>query len=556
MDQIEIACAPADYDTLIWEKALRFGWPVTLGAGLPIECTRTGRALLSFCEWVESDFLASQLRALLESGDIRFRAIEDLNAGQAARLLVKSKAGWGRATYERSLGQLEKGYQRASRNKDLSVEVRDSCAKKAVRAGKLLQWISGLLQAIPQPNAGGSVRLSEAIDAALAFLESSAATPSALDNLASSVLSDSVAELRSLGEFTCPLPTALRFIRERAEGRTVGADRPRPGHLHVSSLRQSGYAGRPFLFVVGVEEGRVFPSAVEDPILLNAERRRISPSLQCSTDKVDESVFSALSRLATCGSRQAPVPSPQSPSPRPAPVPSPESPVPSTITLSYSCRDLREDRETFPSWLVLQAYRVQQEDASLSYPDLAKALGTPVSIVPAGPNAALADAGWWVSQLKSSGVAGVEPVLAHFAGLARGVHAEEQRASEEFSEFDGHVPEAGAVLDPCKVERPVADASVVWREPASTRARLILIENGEIVRSTDIDSDATPPVPIGHGRSVLARREVFTVAHFDRLRVLTTELKRLVAAGAPVALRCGVAPALADSRLASALWWV
>jgi hypothetical protein len=54
----------------------------------------------------------------------------------------------------------------------------------------------------------------------------------------------------------------------------------------------------------------------------------------------------------------------------------------------------------------------------------------------------------------------------------------------------------------------------------------------------------------------MARRELFTVACFDRLRVLTTELKRLVAAGAPVALRFGSGPALADAQLAAALWWV
>jgi hypothetical protein len=40
------------------------------------------------------------------------------------------------------------------------------------------------------------------------------------------------------------------------------------------------------------------------------------------------------------------------------------------------------------------------------------------------------------------------------------------------------------------------------------------------------------------------------------VRVLTTELKRLVAAGALVALRFGSAPALADARLAAALWWM
>ncbi len=57
-------------------------------------------------------------------------------------------------------------------------------------------------------------------------------------------------------------------------------------------------------------------------------------------------------------------------------------------------------------------------------------------------------------------------------------------------------------------------------------------------------------------RPVAARREAFTLASFDRLRVLTTELKRLIAAGGPVALRLGVGPALENPRLASALWWL
>jgi hypothetical protein len=47
-----------------------------------------------------------------------------------------------------------------------------------------------------------------------------------------------------------------------------------------------------------------------------------------------------------------------------------------------------------------------------------------------------------------------------------------------------------------------------------------------------------------------------TLASFDRLRVLTTGLKRLIAAGAPAAVRLGVGPALDESRLASARWLV
>jgi hypothetical protein len=100
------------------------------------------------------------------------------------------------------------------------------------------------------------------------------------------------------------------------------------------------------------------------------------------------------------------------------------------------------------------------------------------------------------------------------------------------------------------------DSSVVWREPGDSCARLIVIENGQVASSTTVDPHSAPPIPPGYRRPAAARREAFTLASFDRLRVLTTELKRLSAAGAPVGLRLGVGPALDESRLASALWWV
>jgi DNA polymerase-3 subunit epsilon len=100
------------------------------------------------------------------------------------------------------------------------------------------------------------------------------------------------------------------------------------------------------------------------------------------------------------------------------------------------------------------------------------------------------------------------------------------------------------------------DSTVRWSEPDSVCARLIVIENGEVVSSGAVHAHAPLPIPPGYRRPVAARRAAFTLSSFDRLRVLTTELKRLTAAGAAVALRLGVAPALDESRLASALWWV
>jgi hypothetical protein len=100
------------------------------------------------------------------------------------------------------------------------------------------------------------------------------------------------------------------------------------------------------------------------------------------------------------------------------------------------------------------------------------------------------------------------------------------------------------------------DSSVVWREPGDRCAGLIVIEEGEVVLSRALDAHAPPPIPPGYHRPVAARRAAFTLASFDRLRVLTTELKRLIAAGSPVSLRLGAGSALDESRLASALWWV
>jgi len=102
----------------------------------------------------------------------------------------------------------------------------------------------------------------------------------------------------------------------------------------------------------------------------------------------------------------------------------------------------------------------------------------------------------------------------------------------------------------------LVDSSVVWREPGDNCGRLIVIENSEVVLSAAVDAHATSPIPPGYRRPVAVRREAFTLASFDRMRVLTTELKRLIAAGAPVALRLGVGPPLDKSRLASALWWL
>jgi ATP-dependent helicase/nuclease subunit B len=118
------------------------------------------------------------------------------------------------------------------------------------------------------------------------------------------------------------------------------------------------------------------------------------------------------------------------------------------VCLSYSCRDLRQARETFPSWLLLQAVRVLKPGESWTYDRLVKEMGEPVSAVPAGPDQALSDAGWWLASLRGADAAVLPAVREGFPALARGAAAEIERASDAFTAHDGLVTEAGPRLDP------------------------------------------------------------------------------------------------------------
>jgi len=475
LDQVEIACASDAHVALIWEKALRHEWPVTLGPGIPAPSTRPGRALIGFCDWIETDFSAGHLRRLLQSGDIDLD--EDhagFTAGQAARTLRRAEAGWGRATYGLSLEVLQRSYETRAHDPDLEDEEREAAQNNAALTARIKGWITQLIAGVPQES-DGKAPLQAVVDVTLSFLEGSTSRASQLDHRAATALDDYVKELRALGAFQCSLGEALRFIRERVESLQVAAERPRPGHLYACRLHQAGFAGRPHLFVVGLEEGRVFPAASEDPVLLDAERAGISPALRLSGDRIDESVFSVLSRLASWGEDQL-MPAGGEPARR-----EPASPR-ATVTFSYSCRDTREFRETYASWLILQAFRLQQGDATASYQQMKTALGEPVSSLPIDREAAATSSSWWLRTIVGTGAPGIVAIEEFFAGLASGRAAAVQRASAQFTKFDGYVPEAGTVLDPCA---PGHAFSVTELEKAATCPFQFFLKRGLGLRPVD-----------------------------------------------------------------------
>jgi ATP-dependent helicase/nuclease subunit B len=474
LDEVEIACASGAYAQLVWEKAARLGWAVTLSAGHRASGTRPGRLLLRFCEWVGSNLAAASLRRLLQSGDCAPAAFDldgrwaddsRVTPGQAARLLLKAQATWGRETYPRALKRLAEEYDRRAADTEGSDEDRQWNRRKAAQARTLDAWARGVLASLPVPDATGLVPLRGLIDAAVAFLDANAARAGATDAMALVALTGALRELDTLGDYRCSIAAGLDYLAGCVGSLAVGRDRPRPGQLHVSSLADAGFDGRPLVFVVGLQEGGVFPPPVEDPVLLDTERASISPMLRTANDRLDEAVYRTLSRLAEIGASAE------------------------RVCLSFSCRDTRDFRDTFPSWIVLQAYRLEQGDAALTYEHLGRSLGEPASAVPGDAGLAATDAGWWLATCASNAGAG-PGILRAFPSLARGRRAEAARDADVFTEFDGHVAAAGPLLDPTRSGRAVSATTL---EQAASCPFRFFLEQGLGVRpleEPEADADA------------------------------------------------------------------
>ena len=419
IDEVEVVCACDDLVWLAWEKCVRLGWKVTVSSGLSVLTTAPGRALAGWCDWVEAGFSATTLRRLLLSGAMAPAAwnetdlVPRLSPSRASRLIAEASPTWGRHTWAASLETFAAQEDRRADEGGADSPSRAWHAERARDARRVAAWVAGLLARVPDPLPGASASLAEVLAAARDLLASDAALRNAVDGLARSSLRQEIDRFEALGDEPWGVLDALRLLRGRAELLRVGVDRARPGHLHVSTLDDAGLDGRPVVFVVGLEEGRVFPAAREDPILLDAERAAIGAHLgqpallRQSADRQRDAIETRLTRLAVLGLDAE------------------------RVVLSYSCRDAREFRDTFASWVVLNAFRLKRGDPTLSYKHLRDALGdTPASPVPASPGCATTTAEWWVGHARRSQEVR-EVVLDCYPNLRRGRVAVAARDSDD-----------------------------------------------------------------------------------------------------------------------------
>lgn len=106
----------------------------------------------------------------------------------------------------------------------------------------------------------------------------------------------------------------------------------------------------------------------------------------------------------------------------------------------------------------------------------------------------------------------------------------------------------------------LSESSLAWTtgETAGRQRRLLVFQEGTVIRQENIKPDREIPIPPGYQQPFPARQKNFNVMTYDRLRVLTTELRRLVSDETDRHVRLRLSPNVVLERqpLLNLLQWV
>jgi RecB family exonuclease len=343
--------------------------------------------------------------------------------------------GMGRDRYLRSVDQkiasLETAAPSVTGDDDND---RDRNSNREIRLQGLRvvrKLVQDLLDGVPAVDSSQS----NVLKAADRFLETQARALTRLDNFALEKLREEIREMErwiekdeepvslNIWDWLEALPRKARAL----------AGNPEPGKLHVAPILAGGHTARKHTFLVGLDDGRFPGAGLQDPILLDKERKLLSSNLRLASRQLRDKLDSFARLMAR---------------------------LRGSVTLCFSCHHLLEDREMFPSPVLLAAFRILSGNHDADQSDI-RALA-PVSFAPTDLAGCLDDGEWWLWQAEAEPVR--EPMTlvgTLYPHLGRGLDAAKARAGPAFTSYDGSVALAGRDRDPTAPDGPVMTASAL-----------------------------------------------------------------------------------------------
>jgi hypothetical protein len=419
--------------------------PVTFAEGVPCRYSRPGRALAMWLAWIADDYPQRTLVQMLREGLLEASqpGQEEASYSRLSGLLRGVGIGFGRERYRVQLQDRIAGLQRQladpAETHDEDGEPRPDrlvSLQRQLRASQSLDVLCESLLACTPTNPSNQ---PEVLAGALQFLNSLARTVNQIDRFAVLKLAGEISEMQQwlkLGDGDISFDAREWLSRLPSEARVLGSG-PRPGCLHVAHTNSGGHTGRPHTFIIGLDDSRFPGAGLQDPLLLDSERRKLSPELITAADRLEHKLGDFTRLLARLRGK---------------------------LTLSFCTRSVDDDREMFPSGPVLAAYRLLSGKHDGDQSDLSAWLAQqspPASFAPHDQAECLSGAEWWLWRLCGPTLVH-DPgalVLQQFPHLAQGRRATAERRRTEFTAYDGRVEQAGPDLDPTRSDHQVLSAN-------------------------------------------------------------------------------------------------
>ncbi len=392
LDEVEIVYTKTEpYVPLIHATAEMLGIPISFGDGVPLHLSRPGQAILGFFRWLAGDMDADRLTHMLRAGLVRFarkRGKEAVSVNRVAEILRIRRARKGKAEH---LAAFDRERLRIASDR-FAPRDEEQLRLKLEPVDRMKSAMSDLLSLVPG-DAGVSV--GQLARAGNRFLKRFFVVRSERDRPVLESIRDRLEGLYASSVRGQRNELAALLLDVLSNHRT-GISVAREGHAYAVPLERAGYSGRSHLFVLGLDEQSFPGAAVEDPLLLDDDRLRLSDALSGARNRPSERVWHLLRVLAS---------------------------APGVVTLVANRFDLIDGRERYASSIFAQC----REDLVLEKPMRYS--------LEFDETEALTETDLWLAQRDRVGFADL--VSDAYPHLALGTRAQTARRSSQVTRFDG-----------------------------------------------------------------------------------------------------------------------
>ncbi|MHB1346211.1 MAG: PD-(D/E)XK nuclease family protein, partial [Candidatus Humimicrobiaceae bacterium] len=407
--------------------------PVSFSAGLPGSKSRAGKSLKGFLLWIRDDFSEIHLRNLLKYNLLAPKCKNTqvrINSARLAFALRTSKIGWGRDRYnfilEKSISEIKDKFAKAKIDPGLEINL-DAYKNRLETLNELKEITADLLHIIPEIN-GGKINFKKLCTCCLKFLSDFVRAGDGDEASYLKALKENISNMEFIAERDLSTEEAVLKIIEILEDIRFLKSGPKPGCLFVSDIENGGMSGRGCTFVAGMDENKFPGIQIQDPVVLDEEREKISSDLKLSKDRLKEKLYDFTSMLAGLNGK---------------------------LFFSYTSYDIKNERILFPSSVLLQVYRLKSENINADYNELMSYMEkNSVLESSTTDETCLDESSLWLNRMISNDKVknARESVLKIYPWLKEGINAINCRRSSKLTVYDGWVRPLSDELDPRKNE--------------------------------------------------------------------------------------------------------